>query len=93
MINHTSQLLFLIYEYLYNKGNRIERDYFQALDAHFSNMFSHQPEKYVRDYDLLNLIIKKSQFEHFLEIQSEMYDLLSLYRPGSINNPDNDTDC
>lgn len=87
-INPTTQLVLLLYEYLYNKGNRIEQDYLDMLDRHYATMFSHQPDRYVRSSELLELLEQKARFDHFVEIQSEIYDLLSLYKPGSVNNPD-----
>ena len=87
-INPTSQLVILIFEYLYNRGNRIELEYQQMLDRHYRDMFQRQPERYITSAELIELVEKKAQFDEFCTLQRELYNLLELYRPGSIHNPE-----
>lgn len=88
-INPTTQLVILIYEYLYNRGCRMELEYHKALDYHYRDMFQRQPEKYITSEELVKLIEKRAQFEEFQIVQKELIKLLDLYKPGSVNNPDN----
>ena len=47
------------------------------------------PERHIQSETLLNLIESKARFEEFQRIQKEIYELLQLYKPGSVNNPEN----
>lgn len=87
-INPTTQVVLLIYEYLYSKGNRLEKRYLDLLDLHYKHMLHVRPERVLRDDDLIELIRCKSEFDLFMQIQREMYEILKEYRPGSVGNPD-----
>ena len=87
-VNPTTQLVLLLYEYLYNKGNQLEKSYIDELNSHYKDMFSHRPDLVVDSFDLLKLIETKAKFLMFMDIQKDMYELLKLYKPGTMNNPD-----
>ena len=87
-INPTTQLVFLLYEYLYNRGCLLEKEYHQSLDTHYKNMFFRHPEKHVTTFELIELVEKKAQYEYFQTVQKDLMMLIESYRPGGINNPD-----
>lgn len=87
-VNPTTQLVLLIYEYLYNKGNQLEKAYIDELNSHYKDMFNHRPDLVVDSFDLLKLIETRAKFLMFMDIQKDMYELLKLYKPGTMNNPD-----
>ena len=90
-VNPLTQLVLILYEYLYSKGNRLEKNYIDLLDQHYRNMFSSRPEKLINETDMLEIIRKKTEFDSFMQIQKEMYDLLKEYRPGGMYNPNSDS--
>ena len=87
-INPTTQLVFQLYEYLYNRGCKLEMEYHQCLDKHYKDMFFRHPEKHVTTFELIELVEKKAQYEYFQTVQKDLMMLIDTYRPGSINNPD-----
>ena len=87
-VNPTTQLVYLIYEYLYNRGNRLERDLLVLVDNYYHDMFSRMPERNIHSDELLELIQTKARFDEFCNIQRDMYMLLKSYQPGGYNNPD-----
>lgn len=86
-IDPTTQLVFLLYEYIYNRGCKLEMEYHQLIDNHYKNMFFRHPEKHVTTYELIELVEKKAQYEYFQTVQKDLMMLIDTYRPGSINNP------
>lgn len=86
-VSELSQLVIILYEYLYNKGNRIEKSYNDLLDFHFRDMFSSRPELRLDNYDMLRLVEAHAQFSQFCEIQKEIYDILALYKKAAFGDP------
>lgn len=78
-IDPTRQLVILLYEYFYFNSARLENEYIELLDHHYSNLFQRFPERFVRDDELLKIIKKKSQLEEFLKVQIDIYNLLKFY--------------
>lgn len=78
-INPLTQLTIVLYEYLYNTGNKLEYEYRQRLEEYYRGLSRIRPDLYVDNNDLLNLIVSKSRFDEFCAIQSDIYRLLKTY--------------
>ena len=78
-IDPTRQLVILLYEYFYFNSARLEKEYIELLEKHYSNMFQRFPERFVRNYELLEIIQKKAQLEEFLKVQNDVHNLLKSY--------------
>ena len=71
----------MLYEYLYLKGNRIEEEYLRLFDLVYKDLFNSRPDRFNEAFDLYKLIQGKSRFDTFCEIQKDIHDILSCYRP------------
>lgn len=87
-VDNLKQLMIMIYEYVYNEGNRVERDYYETLDKHYQHMFSARPERYVTSADLVEIIERKAQFDRFCKTQQDIYKILSLYKNAAFSEND-----
>ena len=85
-VSEITSLVIMLYEYLYNKGNRIEAAYLQELDNHYKHMFNARPERYISSPELLDLIESKARFDQFVEIQKDIYEILSLYKKSAFGD-------
>ena len=79
-INSIDQLITIVYEYLYNHGNRIELEYRNLLDEHYRALFSRQPDKYIYSDELVKIIEMKSRVEEFNTIEKELFTLINFYK-------------
>ena len=82
-IDPTKQLITLIYEYLYNRGCKLEAEYHQCLDTHYKNMFFRHPEKHITTFELIELVQKKAQYEYFQTVQRDLQLILKYYEINS----------
>lgn len=78
-IDPVRQLTILLYEYFYFNGAKLEKEYIELLERHYNNMFQRFPERYIREEELLEVISKKIQFEQFLRVQTDIYQLLKTF--------------
>ena len=79
-IDSKEQFITIVYEYLYNHGNRLELKYKNLLDDHYRALFSRLPEKYIYSDELLKIIEMKSRVEEYRTIEKELCQLIQFYR-------------
>lgn len=77
------QIVILIYEYFFQNAARLEKEYIELLERHYSNMFQRFPERYIQDDELLEIISKKVQLEEFLKVQKDIHNLLKFYETAA----------
>ena len=77
------QIVILIYEYFFFFFSRLEKEYIELLERHYSNMFQRFPERYIQDDELLEIINKKVQLEEFLKVQKDIHNLLKFYETAA----------
>ena len=77
------QIVILIYEYFFQNAARLEKEYIELLERHYSNMFQRFPERYIQDDELLEIINKKVQLEEFLKVQKDIHNLLKFYETAA----------
>lgn len=83
-IDPTKQLVTLLYEYFYFISARLEREYIEALEQHYRNMFQRFPERFVHEDELLEIIRKKTRLEQFQAVQNDIHKLLKYYELGDL---------
>ena len=81
MPDELRSLVFLLYEYLYNKGNRLESDYINRFDECYKILFSSRSHSFSDSFQFLELIQAKARFDSYCDIQKELYEILRIYKP------------
>lgn len=87
-IDPKKQIITLLYEYFYFNSARLERDYIEALEKHYRNMFQRLPERFVCEDELLEIIRKKARLEEFQKVQNDIHMLLKYYELGDLQKFD-----
>lgn len=85
-VSETRQLIILLYEYLYNEGNRTEAAYYNSFDKTYRDLFSSHPERRISNERFLECIERKAQFDKFCQVQKDIYDILSLYKDTAFSD-------
>ena len=77
-IDPVKQVIIMIYDYLYHKGLRIEKQYFDEIDRYYNQVYRNRHILINRE-DMLRLIELETAFKTFSEVQKEIFDILRSY--------------
>ena len=77
-IDPVKQVNLMVYDYLYNKGLRIEKAYFDEVDRYY-NQVNHFRYNLINRDDMLRLIELETAFKTFTDIQKDLYEILRSY--------------
>lgn len=92
-IDPVKQVILMLYDYLYHKGMRIEKEYFDEVDRYYTQVNRYRHRLIDRD-NMLRLIELETSFKTFTEVQKDIYEILSTYNcyvkddeKGHVNKP------
>ena len=92
-VDPVKQVILMLYDYLYHKGNRIEKAYFDEVDRYY-NQVNRYRHTFINRDDMLRLIELETAFKTFTDIQKDIYDILRSYdsfvkddEKGHVNKP------